>query len=130
MCINANIRSITELMLGYENGEAPITESEPLTFTLPDGFSTSGQLCRTLQKASVLPSRKARYAEIDGKCVDSCRKAKEQESSISTVLMKKRWARIRRGCLLLLAASETAVSLGQMVEGQLTKEGFHYDFPR
>ncbi|HBZ3701847.1 TPA: TGS domain-containing protein, partial [Klebsiella pneumoniae] len=114
--------------------EAPITESEPLTFTLPDGSLKHVRKGATLQNVAESigssVSKSAVYAEIDGKCVDLLEKAKNSgKLNIITVFDEEALGPIRRGCLLLLAASvKQLFPSARMVEGQLTKEGFYYDF--
>ncbi|MGP4854796.1 threonine--tRNA ligase, partial [Klebsiella pneumoniae] len=75
-------------------------------------------------------AKSAVYAEIDGKCVDLLEKAKNSgKLNIITVFDEEALGPIRRGCLLLLAASvKQLFPSARMVEGQLTKEGFYYDF--
>nr|EKZ9758036.1 threonine--tRNA ligase [Klebsiella aerogenes] len=114
--------------------EAPITESEPLTFTLPDGSLKHVRKGATLQNVAESigssVAKSAVYAEIDGKCVDLLEKAKNSgKLNIITVFDEEALGPIRRGCLLLLAASvKQLFPSARMVEGQLTKEGFYYDF--
>lgn len=90
--------------------EAPITESEPLTFTLPDGSLKHVRKGATLQNVAESigssVAKSAVYAEIDGKCVDLLEKAKNSgKLNIITVFDEEALGPIRRGCLLLLAAS-------------------------
>lgn len=80
--------------------EALITESEPLTFTLPDGSLKLVRKGTTLQNvAESIDSSVAKnavYAEIDGQYIDLIEAVQKSGTlNIITLLTKKRWTRAR-----------------------------------
>lgn len=90
--------------------EALITESEPLTFTLPDGSLKLVRKGTTLQNVAEsigsFVAKNAVYAEIDGQYIDLIEAVQKSGTlNIITLFDEEALDPIRRGCLLLLAAS-------------------------
>ncbi|MEQ4816432.1 threonine--tRNA ligase [Klebsiella pneumoniae] len=114
--------------------EALITESEPLTFTLPDGSLKLVRKGTTLQNVAESigssVAKNAVYAEIDGQNIDLIEAVQKSGTlNIITLFDEEALDPIRRGCLLLLAASVNQLfPSARGVEGHLTEEGFYYDF--
>ncbi|STU66652.1 threonyl-tRNA synthetase [Klebsiella pneumoniae subsp. ozaenae] len=110
--------------------EAPITESEPLTFTLPDGSLKLVRKGTTLQNVAESigssVAKNAVYAEIDGQYIDLIEAVQKSGMlNIITLFDEEALDPIRRGCLLLLAASVNQLfPSARGVEGHLTEEGF------
>ena len=114
--------------------EVLTTESESLTFTLPDGSLKLVRKGSSLQSVAetigTYVAKNAVYAELDGNDVDLNESAQKGGMlNIITLFDEDALEPLRRGCLFLLAAAvKQLFPSAKVVEGQLTEYGFYYDF--